>query len=449
MPKVSVIVPIYNVENYLRECLESIVNQTLEDIEIICVNDGSTDSSLSIIEEYASKDRRIKVINKTNSGYGHSMNMGLSHSIGDYIGIVESDDFAAPEMFQKLYDAAQKNDAEVVKSNFFEYRSEPIGKKLYENLVGCPYYSVFSPTDEQTIFFALPSIWSGLYKRSFLVENRIQFLETSGASYQDTSFAFKVWASAKRVFLLRDALLFYRKDNMDSSVNSAAKVFCICDEYEEIEKFMDSHPSKKEKLTSLAFAMKFRAYKWNYNRLASVFQYAFLLKMNEQFNKTKKEEMIHTNYLSELENKEVLDIIYNPDQYFKETAKGYLDDRLFINSTLNQQIYKKVFLETIGKYQKIIVFGAGAIGKKVTAKIMEENIGNFYCFAVSNKAVNPETIFGYPVHSINNLGEHINDSIVIIAVKERDQYEIIRTLKSLQFKNIVSIDSKLLNTLTN
>ena len=88
MPKISIIVPVYNVERYLRDCLNSLINQTLSDIEIICVNDGSTDSSPRILEEYASKDSRIKVINKENSGYGASMNMGLAAAEGEYIGIV-------------------------------------------------------------------------------------------------------------------------------------------------------------------------------------------------------------------------------------------------------------------------------------------------------------------------------------------------------------------------
>ena len=94
MPKVSVLVPIYTVEKYLRQCLDSLINQTLEDIEIICINDGSTDSSPEIIKEFQAKDVRIKVINKENSGYGASMNMGVDMATGEYIGIVESDDYA-------------------------------------------------------------------------------------------------------------------------------------------------------------------------------------------------------------------------------------------------------------------------------------------------------------------------------------------------------------------
>ena len=100
MPKVSIVVPVYNVEKYLDECIESIINQSLNDIEIICVNDGSTDSSLEILNNYAQKDKRIIVINKSNSGYGNTMNIGINAAKGEYIGIIESDDFADTKMFE-------------------------------------------------------------------------------------------------------------------------------------------------------------------------------------------------------------------------------------------------------------------------------------------------------------------------------------------------------------
>ena len=124
-PKVSVVVPIYNVEKYLRQCLDSIVNQTLKDIEIICVDDGSTDSSPEIIQEYAAKDSRVKVITKPNSGYGNSMNRGFDLAEGEYVGIVESDDYAELDMFEKLYQRAEKNKLDVVKSGYYFYYSVP------------------------------------------------------------------------------------------------------------------------------------------------------------------------------------------------------------------------------------------------------------------------------------------------------------------------------------
>ena len=116
---VSVLTPVYNVERYLPECLDSLRAQTLRNIEFICINDGSTDGSLEILKRYAELDDRFVIIDKPNSGYGASMNRGLDAARGEYIGIVESDDVASPDMFKKLYRFASCHRCDLVKSNYF------------------------------------------------------------------------------------------------------------------------------------------------------------------------------------------------------------------------------------------------------------------------------------------------------------------------------------------
>ena len=113
MAKVSVIVPTYNVEPYLRECMDSIIGQTMKELEIICVNDGSTDGSLAILKEYAEKDSRVVLIDKQNAGYGCAMNDGLDRATGEYIGIVEPDDFVDRHMYEDLYRIAKEKDLDV------------------------------------------------------------------------------------------------------------------------------------------------------------------------------------------------------------------------------------------------------------------------------------------------------------------------------------------------
>ena len=117
-PVVSLLVPIYNVERYLAECLDSALGQSLRDIEIICINDGSTDSSRKIIERYLQADSRVRVIDKPNSGYGASMNQGLDAARGEYVGILESDDFFESDALERLLDAARACDAQVAKADF-------------------------------------------------------------------------------------------------------------------------------------------------------------------------------------------------------------------------------------------------------------------------------------------------------------------------------------------
>ena len=108
MPKVSILVPTYNVSQYLDECMQSLIRQTLKDIEIICINDGSTDNSLEILKSYAAKDNRIKIIDKENGGYGIAMNMGLEQATGEYVGILEPDDYVKLNMYETLYNIAKR-----------------------------------------------------------------------------------------------------------------------------------------------------------------------------------------------------------------------------------------------------------------------------------------------------------------------------------------------------
>ncbi len=291
-PKISILVPVYNVEKYLRQCLDSIVSQTLKDIEIIVINDGSKDTSPQIIAEYADKDNRIKVINKTNSGYGHSMNMGLAAATGEYIGIVESDDWVDAEMFEELYTLAKQNDVEVVKSNYYFYWSKPTEKnKLKKVLPEKDVGKVINPEIEQGIFWCGPAIWSAIYRRDFLENNQIKFLETPGASYQDTAFNFKVWASAKRIYLTDKAYLHYRQDNEQSSVKSAGKVYCVCDEYHEIEKFI-AERHQTEQLEKLVQRLKFSTYIWNFKRLSTPLNWNFLKEVRHEFQKVEENGLI-------------------------------------------------------------------------------------------------------------------------------------------------------------
>lgn len=281
-PKVSILVPCYNVERYLAQCLESLRTQTLEDIEVICINDGSTDSTADIIERFRVEDARFRVIEKENSGYGASMNRGLDSARGTYVGILESDDFCEPETFARLTAEADKTKASAVKANFFFHWSaeEPADRK--NELIGGGTPRVVDPAAYPPLFWYMPSIWSALYRRDFLQENGIRFLETPGASYQDLSFTFKVWACASKVALLPEAFVHYRQDNEASSIHAPGKVFCVCDEFGEIERFLDAHPEKSA-LWPIETRLKFDSYIWNYWRLDVNLRKRFLERFEADF----------------------------------------------------------------------------------------------------------------------------------------------------------------------
>ena len=283
--KVSLVVPIYNVERYLRECLDSAANQTLKEIEIICVNDGSTDSSRDIIQEYMDKDSRFSVIDKPNAGYGDSMNRGFKAARGEYIGILESDDWIEPNELEVLYNTAKANDADTVKANFNFYWSVPEPRdEFFEYATPEMCDHVFEAYDEYQVFYGKPSIWSAIYKRSFVEENNIDFLETPGASYQDAAFNFKVWLASKRSYCIHDAFLHYRQDNETSSVNSPGKIYCVCDEYAEMFRYLkECFPEKAEKMVPIVVKMKYDTYMWNYERLTPQLGAEFIERFAEDF----------------------------------------------------------------------------------------------------------------------------------------------------------------------
>ena len=264
MPAVSVLVPCYNVERYIRQCLDSVVNQTLRDIEIICINDGSTDGTPAILGEYSARDSRIRIIDKPNSGYGDSMNQALDAATGEYVGIVESDDWADADMFGTLYDAAKKYDVDMVKSNFYDYRG---GESTLNDIIPDKDVDMaLHPAERNAIFTSTCYIWTAIYRRTWLNEQDIRFLPTPGAAYQDTSFNFKALACARNAWFMRRPFLHYRRDNENSSVSSWGKVYSVCDEYHEIERFIKER-KELSRLLPVVQKMKYQSYFWNFRRL--------------------------------------------------------------------------------------------------------------------------------------------------------------------------------------
>lgn len=267
-PLVSILVPCCNVEKYLHQCMDSILAQTYGNIEIICLNDGSKDNTLAILKEYESKDARVKVIDKPNTGYGSTMNLGIDKAEGKYVAIIESDDYIEPTMMETLVNAAEKENLDLARCLYIE-RNEVTGKdKIVHHSFRNLYGKVVKPLEHQEIFFLAPSIWVGMYNREFINRNSIRFLETPGASYQDTSFAFKVYAAAERVMFIPEVLHNYRI-NSNSSVNSPGKMYYVCTEDEEIRRYA-RQLGVYDCLAGTMARRTFGSYLWNYNRMGTM-----------------------------------------------------------------------------------------------------------------------------------------------------------------------------------
>ena len=296
---VSIVMPIYNASSYLDQSLGGLVKQTLKNIEIICVNDGSKDDSLDIMKRYAYGDSRIKIIDKKNSGYGNTMNEGIKIATGEYIGILEPDDFSDNTMMERLYTTAKQHNADVVKSNYYEYCQADQTNTFIEVLDGLEYDKVTSAAENENIVFRRPCIWSAIYRASVLRNNHILFNETPGASYQDTAFAFKVWVSAQRVVFIKDAFLHYRIDNENSSVKSSGKVFSICDEFQSMQAFLNEDKRRKDKYSKILQVLKLDSYTWNLNRIAPEFRKVFRDQIVLEFIKADYEGLLDRGYFDE------------------------------------------------------------------------------------------------------------------------------------------------------
>ena len=315
MPKISIIVPIYNVERYLRDCLNSLINQTLSDIEIICVNDGSTDSSPRILEEYALKDSRIKVINKENSGYGASMNMGLAAAEGEYIGIVESDDFVKANMYEDLYNLAKENNADVVKSDWYCYWTDKKESRKSGKISFFKSNKIINTCKYKDLLKLQPSIWSAIYKREFWESNNIKFLETPGASYQDTSFTFKVFMCAPKIVLTKDAYVYYRQDNINSSCNSKDKAFAICGEFDEIDRFMSNAPELQKEFGEYVYSIQYRSYLETMLRIDEKYINDFLNIYSETFKNLYENKLLGKYFFSKNKKKDLLTLINKKEDF--------------------------------------------------------------------------------------------------------------------------------------
>ena len=174
MEKISILVPCCNVEKYVRQCLDSIKAQTYTNLEIICIDDGSKDSTGAIIDEYVAADSRFKVIHKPNSGYGDSMNKGLEMCCGDYIGIIESDDWIEPNMFETLLATAKSQNLDLVRCCWYE---GPTGTETIKIQNMLAHNVVMKPLEHPEAFQQQPSIWAALYRRDLLEEGRkVRFL---------------------------------------------------------------------------------------------------------------------------------------------------------------------------------------------------------------------------------------------------------------------------------
>ena len=248
--KVSVIVPVYNVEKYIDHCLDSLVNQTLQEIEIIVVNDGSTDNSQNIIEKYANNySHMVKVFSKENGGLSDARNYGICHAEGEYIGFVDSDDFVEPNMFEIMYEKAIMTNADIIVCSFNHiYDSGKIKHISIDNKFGA-----FDNDLKEMLVCAKPYAWNKIYRRAFFINTGISY--PKGQYFEDSAVTYNLIYLAKHIEFINDPLYNYRYKRKDSITGTINKkfydIFLSCNSFLSFFKAQNAYEDYREELEYL------------------------------------------------------------------------------------------------------------------------------------------------------------------------------------------------------
>ena len=292
MTKLSIIVPVYNVEKYLPKCLESLIKQTLNDIEIICVNDGSMDNSLAILKEFASRDSRIRIIDNQHQGVAKTRNTGIEQSTGEYIGFVDSDDYIDIDFFEKLYNSATKSNSDIAiasilkHKNFFniynaKYTKEETAITIQDKIKLCE--------DKKHFFFYA---WNKIYHSGFIKENNIKFSE--GQIYEDVMFAIKaLYYSNKIISVYGTKYHYIEHENSLTKYKdkTGGKEQDLVKAYSELQEFCNSKnieiPERLNYYTKENFGFILNLYKGKYQskiQLFNIFTIATISNYSETRN---------------------------------------------------------------------------------------------------------------------------------------------------------------------
>jgi len=282
--KISIIIPIYNVSKFLPDCLDSIINQSYNNLEIICINDGSTDDSKNIILKYKEKDNRIILINQENKGLAGARNTGLKYATGKYVYFCDSDDWIDKDLIKHSYEQIQKYNSDLV---IFDFNNVYDGLIVKVNRVSSfiqKYgHKVFNFNENKNIIYQNPSACAKLYKKSFLEQNNLYFPEDLRFG-EDSPFWIKLLFCNPKITLLNEYLYFYRKREGGLTTKTTDFVERQWYVYTELKKVLkEKNASSENMLLALDFECRLAVY--NYSAINNFSQFIPFEKSIKQFAK--------------------------------------------------------------------------------------------------------------------------------------------------------------------
>ncbi len=417
-PKVSVIVPSFNVAPYIRKCLDSVLTQTLQDIEVFVVDAYSTDGTREIIEEYAQNDSRLVLLDDIKRSTGYSKNIAIDMAKAPYYSIVESDDYVERDMFEKMYQVAESTGVDFVKANFSSFLGE--GDKRYDfpksvALNPGDYEKVINPQNYPECFRWIMFEWLGLYRVSFLRDNDIRHNESPGASFQDTGFWFQTFAYAKSVYLMKEKFYHYRCDNPYASVKDPNKAVNICREYEYIASCLKKHGSIWDNVKS-QFCRGF--FYDNYvvlNRISEELKPELVSLMQETLKKMLSEggdlNLLEDDERNKAERllQSTTDFLFEEKRNAEERAKNEL-----------------ILLAKLRSYNNIFIYGAGSYGTNLQFYLDYNGI-EIKAFIDGDINKYGEKMNGKEIVSASEMAKKYTDHYVLIANKHYS-LDILETL---------------------
>lgn len=359
MVKISVVVPVYNVENYLADCLDSLVNQTFKDIEIICINDGSPDNSLQILEEYAEKDSRMKVFSQENGGHAVATNRGISMATGDYLFLMDSDDVLELNALELSYNRAEEKDVDFVifkAINYNNARDEYYETEVYSmkkvyNLVGD---SVFNYKDLGELIFGMSvTPWSKLYKRDFIVNNKIIFPE--GLIFEDNVFFYNALLSAERVCFLNEFLFIRRWYSTSSTTAGDLRFLSSLGVTNLVIDTFEKH-GEYDNFQKNLWNFKIKTNMMRYKKIKPEFKEAFFTELKKDFmriiNTPKYSETILSNL--NYRNKKLFEqVLISNSSYEFDQLRNVYANKMKCNNIVKKINFNKLFSDIYKQYWEV------------------------------------------------------------------------------------------------
>lgn len=444
----SIIIPIYNCEEYLNKCLNSVLSQTFSSFEIICVNDGSKDNSLKILKEFETKDKRIKIINKKNEGQGIARNLALEMAEGKYVLCLDSDDWLEEGALKKLFQKLESLKPDILIFNYKKF--DETTKKSKEIFYNKPFYErfeekLFSKEEAKDILFSINALPFKVYRREFLIENNIKYAPTR--FIEDHSFMIKAFLLAESFCCLNEFISNYRVHSNSTTslsykyIDAFEKVFYLCTNIFEKYKFDDgallaSYLENRMKRLCFYFSIMPLAKKKKYFDMAKRIVKYIDKTYGARFLKTISHKFMYRQFLEnsflgfELTR---IQIMFNIKIFDKvENMANYLD------------LYKEIHLDRIiknlakkYKNKKVVIYGAG-----IMARVLFENydLKELPIVAICDKKFNgDEGFFGYKTISPSALKDLDFDVVLVLLkqqqkIKEYLKYDLLFDLKKEDFK---------------